>query len=179
MSKVCDIESNNTKGIEDSLGRNARSGIFDSLDKTDICVRTIVIIILALFTLPFGITSVYYAFTDNSCVNLPAGKLYVNLKDYLAVNGCTYLVIFCVNATIVSIVEPAMVDNVYQTILCKTFKHLCTLFTLSWNIVGGIIFWSMIDNNKCDDPIYNYIYALLIIQFVFTVATIFNEKDKK
>ncbi len=176
MSKVCDIESNNTKGIEDSLGRNARSGIFDSLDKTDICVRTIVIIILALFTLPFGITSVYYAFTDNSCVNLPAGKLYVNLKDYLAVNGCIYLLVFCVNATTVGIAENRASD-VYQTILYKTLKYLCALFTLSWNIVGGIIFWSLIDNDKCDGPIYNYVYALMIIQFVFTSATILKEKD--
>lgn len=164
MSKVCDIEANNQSKDSKSNGP----------DKTKICVKMVVILILALFTLPFGITSVYYAFADNSCVNLPAGKLYVNLKDYLAVNGCIYLLVFCVNATTVCMFSEF--DNVYQTILFKTFTYLGALFTLSWNIVGGIIFWSLIDNDKCDGPIYNYVYALMIIQFVFTSGMIFEKK---
>lgn len=97
MSKIIDIESL-TPTKNESKGSYARCEVDVS--------KIVAILIMSLFVVPFGITSVYYAYTDNSCANLRAGKLYVNLKDYLAVNGILYLLNFVLNTAIITYLHP-------------------------------------------------------------------------
>lgn len=140
--------------------------------KSEYCEKMFALLIIGLFVLPFAITSIYYAYTDKSCVNLQAGRLYVNLKIFLAVNGIMQLSSFGINIGIIMCNNMTDVQIIYKHPLIKAVALLGNMFALSWSIVGGIIFWSLIDNNKCDTPIYNYIYALLIISYIFIVGNI-------
>ena len=165
MSKIIDIESLTPTKNESKGAFGARLG---SYARCEVDVSKIVaIVIMSLFVVPFGITSVYYAYTDNSCANLRAGKLYVNLKDYLAVNGILYLLNFVLNTAIITYFNTNDVVEFYSNPLTKLITLIGTGFHLSWTIVGSVIFWSLIDNNACDKGIYNYVFAQLIIQFIF------------
>jgi hypothetical protein len=177
MSKIIDIEFATTReqsslsegaqsGTKGALSERAQSGTKGAL-KVECLSKIVAIVIMSLFVVPFGITSVYYAYTDNSCANLRAGKLYVNLKDYLAVNGILYLLNFVLNTAIITYFNTNDVVEFYSNPLTKLIALIGTGFHLLWTIVGSIIFWSLIDNNACDKGIYNYVFAQLIIQFVF------------
>ncbi len=149
-----------------------------SINSVNCWAKTIIIILLSLFILPFGITSTYYAFTDNSCLNLPAGKLIVTLKDYLAVDGILSLIYYVV--ILLTIVKTNINTFNSDNIIIKIILILCRIFVLSWTILGAIVFWSLIDNNKCDHGIYNYTFALLIIKFVSIIlsSSEINSKNK-
>ncbi len=126
----------------------------------------IVSTVLGLFMIPFGVASIYYAYTDKSCVNMKAGNLYINLHDYLAVDGILLLTMYLALNAMICFVKP--VDKPLNTnIVLTCVSAAIKLFSLSWQISGAIIFWNLIDNKKCDNGIYNYVYALLIIKFVF------------
>jgi hypothetical protein len=160
MSKIIDIES----------------GTREPTVAQDACVKVFVILVMSIFVLPFGIASVYYAYTDNSCVNLAAGKLYINLKDYLAVNGIMYLIHYCI-CLVATICFSECASH--KNLLFVIVKYISTLFAACWNITGAIIFWKLIDNDKCSSPIYNYVYALMVIQFVFTAGMVLDKTKSK
>lgn len=137
------------------------------------CAKIIIVIILAVFMLPFGITNLYYAYTDNSCVNLPAGRLAITLKDLLLVDGY-YILISYVLVSVYLIVNNSAEDNIILIIISFILKT----FTLSWLILGAVIFWKLIDNSACDNGIYNYMYAMLIIKISLTVLDVFSKNKK-
>lgn len=147
------------------------------------CAKIIIVIILAVFMLPFGITNLYYAYTDNSCVNLPAGRLAITLKDFLLVDGYYLLSAFTIVSAFIIFTDNLKKDNNNDSMLCKIFGLLVSIifktFTLSWLILGAVIFWKLIDNDLCDNGIYNYIYAMTIIKFSFVGLELIggNKKD--
>jgi hypothetical protein len=146
------------------------------------CIKSTIILLISLLCLPFGITSVYYAFTDTSCVNQQAGNLYVNLKDFLAVDGILVLIYNLFTCLLISFSKNPFdkVDNITNNIIYKVSLFIGNMFSLSWTIVGAVIFWSLIDNKQCNKPIYNYTFALLVIKFVaLLLSQLGNSKDKK
>lgn len=143
------------------------------------CIKTSIILLISLLCLPFGITSVYYAFTDTSCVNQQAGNLYVNLKDFLAVDGILILIYYLYTCLVISLSKNPS-EKVDNNIIHKKTIFICSMFSFSWTIVGAVIFWSLIDNKQCNKPIYNYTFALLVLKFVgLLFSQIGNSKDKK
>ncbi|MFM7982581.1 MAG: hypothetical protein ACKPKO_24990, partial [Candidatus Fonsibacter sp.] len=48
----------------------------------------------------------------------------------------------------------------YLTITIMCFIGLLTsLFSFCWNIIGGVIFWSYIDNYTCSHNVFAYVFA--------------------
>jgi predicted transporter len=122
---------------------------------------------LVVFTIsvPFIVCNLCYAYGDDSCVNLEAGNLDITLKTYLAVDG----IFGAIGMLIVSLCICCFAEkfnDINKSCLGKTIGTLITLFGLSWTITGAIIFWKLIDNNKCDKGVYNYVFTQLIIKFV-------------
>lgn len=150
---------------------------------SSMCAKLIVVIILAVFMLPFAISNLYYAYTDNSCVNLPAGRLAITLKDFLLVDGYYLLSAFTIVSAFIIFTDNLKKDNYNDSMLYKFIGLLVSIifktFTLSWLILGAVIFWKLIDNNACDNGIYNYIYAMIIIKFSFVGLELIgsNKKD--
>lgn len=163
---------NNTDYDIEKATNNAVNNIIYTHQKNennDSCIiKTVTVTICTIFILPFGIANVYYAFTDKSCVYIKPGKLYVNLRDYLAVQGIIYLTVYVLLVLCISCSD---VDaaNTYsdKPIIVKAIIIINQIFAVAWLILGAVIFWGLIDNSKCDDGIYNYMYASLIIQIIF------------
>jgi hypothetical protein len=185
-NKVGDIESGD---YERQLMRNINNPeefmrILNSIPQkpkpkisTTMCAQIIVVIILAVFMLPFGITNLYYAYTDDSCVNLPAGRLAITLKDFLLVDGYYILITYVlvsVHILVNNIDKKSITDNIILIIISFILKA----FSLSWLILGAIMFWKLIDNTACDNGIYNYMYAMLIIKFSLTALDVFSNNKK-
>ncbi len=150
---------------------------------SSMCAKIIIVIILAVFMLPFAILNLYYAYTDNSCVNLPAGRLAITLKEFLLVDGYYLLSAFTIVSAFIIFTDNLKKDNNNDSMLYKIFGLLVSIifktFTLSWLIIGAVIFWKLIDNDLCDNGIYNYIYAMIIIKFSFVGLELIggNKKD--
>lgn len=153
-------------------------------EKTMYCWNMGLLLLVSIMVLPFGICSVYYAYTDDSCVDLKAGKLYVTLKDYLAVDGIIYLILYVVIIknlmTIFNSYDKLQEPMKESTLLIlKYVSFVVKGFLSSWLIVGATIFWKEIDNDKCNDSIYNYVYASLVIKIVHTIIEIISNTNRK
>lgn len=171
-----DLEKGNNTNINTNIKKKPDK---KPVDMVLCCADLTVILIISVFMIPFGICSVYYAYTDNSCVDLKAGKLYVTLKDYLAVDGLLFLIIYTI-AVFCILYKPINFVETYSLTI-RIVSLAIKGFIASWLVLGASIFWKQIDNNECDDSIYNYVYASLIIKIIFTIMDILSNmgRDKR
>lgn len=141
-----------------------------------ICGVMLIIILLG----PLSIASLYYAYTDESCVHESAGKLEVNLFTYLAVDGILGGAGIILLSSLICCLGSESYINMMKS-CCGAFLFIILqLFQLAWTIVGSVIFWKLIDNKTCDKGIYNYVFALLIIKYIFIFTnTMYNKNSKK
>jgi heme/copper-type cytochrome/quinol oxidase subunit 3 len=171
--------NNNNNNIKGILKKNNET---NNGNKMFVILKIIMFTIIIMLTMPFIFCNLYYAYTDKSCVNIEAGHIDINLKTYLAVDG-----IFCAITLLIVIIVICLVNeniniNEKNKCLFNIFGKLTTLFGIAWTIVGAIIFWKLIDNNKCDKGVYNYVFAQLIIKFVcylFRIMQNNSDSNKK
>jgi uncharacterized membrane protein len=133
-----------------------------------------------LFGLPLVFCDLYYAYNDNSCVDSHVDRISVNLKDYLIVSGLlTGCLLFIIILGILLFNENSKtkITLFYFALILYIFS---SIFNTIWNIIGGIIFWGYMDNSLCSNNIFNYVFASLIIKYVFAVFGLMsNNKEKK
>jgi len=109
----------------------------------------------------------YIAFTDNSCIDK-------YMKIYLIVSSIfilSLLLIFVFNKNIVNI------------IISKRYLLFCSIYTYTGIIVGyilctilgSILFWSIIDRNKCVYFVNNYLYVTFIIKIISIIYLLYNK----
>jgi len=142
-----------------------------------LCVKTVMFTILLALTMPFIVCNLYYAYNDESCVTINPDNFGVNLQTYLAVDGiilavAVFVIMF---SAFCFIKEQPNEDNC----CLNTFGKLATAFGVAWMIIGAVIFWNLIDNKKCDKPVYNYVFAQLVIKIIsysFRVISNLNNK---
>ncbi len=125
----------------------------------------------------FIVCDIYYGLNDKSCVSQDVGRISINLKTFLLVRGFVLLG-FVLNILLGS----CLVTN--STIqICGCFQIttmvLVVLLLLAWNIVGAVIFWGYMDTSECNNPVYNYTFASLIIMFVGSVFSSSSTKYEK
>lgn len=120
-------------------------------------------------SVPLIICDMYYAYTDDTCVQEHVDGLSINLKDYLLVCGwygaCSFVILsigFCF-CDLQSIINQK--DKAY-----KVGNILGKIFLTIWNILGAVIFWKLMDTSDCSDSIYNYVFISLIIKLVSTAV---------
>ena len=120
----------------------------------------------------------YYAYTDNSCINQNINKLYINMHDYLIISAYNTLAILIL--LIFGIFFYDDKNKIYIVIysIFYILIYINAIFVTSWNIIGNIIFWSMMDTNSCSKEIYNYLGATLIIKFIYSFILIINNSKK-
>lgn len=140
-------------------------------------LKTILISILIFINFPIIFCDLYYAINDNTCVNQKMEKLAVNMYDYLIVSG-----IYSVIITFISLLFIFYFEKI-KTTKCVLFNilffYISGLFNISWNIIGSLIFWHYMDNNKCSNEVFNYLFASLIIKLVFSSIILLNNNKKK
>jgi hypothetical protein len=140
--------------------------------ETNCIIHTIWIIILILCS-PMIICDVYFAYTDETCVNEYPANLELNLKHYLFISALsTFININMYMLFIKYFVKTEYNENLFWVLSVGVFISLLALFSLIWNILGAVIFWgSIYATNHCSKQVSTYIFVSLIIKFVLTVNT--------
>lgn len=170
-----DIVNDNLNNLQNNLEENQN-------DETNIinCLKLIFVSILILVNFPIIFCDLYYAVNDNTCVNQKMEKLVVNMYDYLIVSGI-YSVIITVTAIIFIVFYIPSIQNtktITLNYIFMLFLYIIGLFNISWNIIGSLIFWSYMDNNKCSNEVFNYLFASLIIKLIFCSTILLNNNKK-
>lgn len=163
---------------------NMESSTNDS--KIFFCVKISVLFIIIIFALPLAICDLYFAYNDSTCVNEPAGRLAINLHDYLLVYGwLSICLIIIIMLFVIFFVDLRQENNQSLCFICgggiiMIVTTTTRIFALIWNIFGAIIFWGLMDTSNCSNTIYNYVFASLIIKFVSAIIALLNdEKNEK
>lgn len=149
-------------------------------DKNIIFFKIVVSIIFTLLNFPIIFCDFYYAINDNSCVNQKMDKLAVNMYDYLIVSGISSVIITFISILFIFYFEKIKTTKfILFNILFILFLYIIGLFTIGWNIIGSLIFWNYMDNNKCSNEVFNYLFASLIIKLIFCSSILFKSNKNK
>jgi hypothetical protein len=165
------LSNNNTITIQVNQ-QNSHNNI-----KEILIVKSVLILYFIIVGMPLAFSDLYYGYTDDSCVSNSVDKLSINLKDYLIISG------WLISSLLFVIINGIICFNDSTSEFIAFFGIiilvLSALFNICWNIIGGVIFWSYMDNSTCSSSIYNYLFASLIIKYVFTFIGIYNSTSSK
>ena len=140
------------------------------------CITILGILLLLLFS-PFVILDFYIGYTDTSCVNQTVSNMSLTLKTWFLVSAYSsaIILIFCIFLFIYYMYSN---NNLFDTVFVYIFNKVCTLFSLAWTITGAVLFWGMMDYDVCDRLTRDYMYAKLILSFVFMAFSVCSKKQK-
>ena len=124
--------------------------------------QTITIIMLIVLSLPFIMYDLYFAITDKSCINQTSNILSLTMHDYLVINAIIDTIALSISICIIS--HSTDLDEWKHFI--KFCGFIVIIFCMIWAIVGALIFWRFMDNEKCDDSVFNYLGIRLIIMLI-------------
>ena len=142
-------------------------------------IKFVSLFVILILIFPLSFCDLYFAVNDDSCVNLPAGKLAITMKTFLLVNGIYSFIMFGIVSVLICCANlERLTESVGFQFISMIFETVIKLFSVSWIIVGSIIFWHLMDSSKCSDTTYNYLFASLIIRIVSSVLLFRNSRDK-
>ena len=127
-------------------------------------------VIFFIMFFPFLVVDLYYAYRDNTCVDVkppPGTRIQISLSAWLQVDG--YMILAFI---IIFFIIGGIAWN-YPELQCvygnwEGFHILFILWRLTWLIVGSVMFWKgYAPNNTCSARVGRYMYAMLIIGYVF------------
>jgi hypothetical protein len=132
---------------------------------------------------PISFCDLYYGYNDNTCVNEPAGKLSINLKDYLLISGwlsMSIITIITIGLYFMDFKPYGNNGDIYTCLLCGcTFlSFVISSFVLIWDIIGAVIFWELMDDSKCSKDVYNYVFISLVIKLILCGIGILQKKNE-
>lgn len=135
-----------------------------------------------IISIPLIICNFCYAFNDKSCTTISAKPLNINLKEYLICSGCAslcmvilmYHIIINYNDNFYDDFEPIEPDKFLTEF---TVIYWGLLFTIIWDVLGGLIFWRYINIFACSYSIFNYMNASLIIKYFLHLMIIMNSNE--
>lgn len=145
-------------------------------------MKLFILFIILVCLIPFVVCNLYYAYSDKSCVHEKAGKLDVNLFNYLVVDGifgAVVAIVWFLQICTSNFTEDSELP-VGRWFIVVLITGIGSVFGLAWTITGAIIFWSLIDNQLCDNGVYNYVFAQLIIKLIgYGIGILKNKSEKK
>jgi hypothetical protein len=150
---------------------------------TNLCFRKICMSNFIVATiLPFAFCDLYFAITDNSCLKDRFDDLAINMRDYLLISSILELVatLSLINIIILYNFETCDIDEDPSdcfVINLEFIKFIILLFTLSWFVLGNVIFWGYLQTTGCDLGLYYYLFIRSIITILITIVNIVR-KDK-
>ncbi len=195
MSSTIIENLENSKDIESGLTLNKQTtDISCNVDSSkncciNYCFKSTIWLLIMIFVCPIPFCDLYYGYTDDTCVSEPAGRLAINLKDYLLIYGwivMSVIGLLSIGLCFIDVNSFGSETNNDRHFVCggtffSIISALVNVFLTIWNIFGAVIFWSLMDISECSNSIYNYVFASLIIKLVFNVIGILqrnNDKDK-
>ena len=125
-------------------------------NQVNVCTK----ILSWIFFLIIGVFNLYYAFTDESCVDLEVERFIMTIKHYLIISGILVLL----NVIIIPLYK-----NLYKIIILP-------LITNVFNVIGFFIFINIY--KECSYSIYSYLLSLYIISFSVGYNVLFIVSNK-
>jgi hypothetical protein len=140
------------------------------------------IIFISIIAIPFIICDLYFAYNDESCVEIYTKYIiFMNMNAYLLVSGYYTIGLMCI---IICNLQFLSIENKNSNIILMTILsviiNVSKVFLLIWNTIGALIFWgTLYQVEKCNTIVYNYLFISLIIKLFANLFHIFANKNKK
>lgn len=144
-----------------------------------LCDKLIFITIFAVFTMPFAVLDLIYAYRDHSCVYIYPEQLGINMKDYLQVCGYTSIVVFVYKSIIIFRHTAYRDEDMFELLIRQEMLQFivrCALIV--WNIIAAFIFWKeLYTNTPCSKDVFNYLFVSIIIKLCGSVLFYVNARN--
>ena len=131
------------------------------------CLKKSIVILISIVSFLIISIDLYIAFINNSCIDIYM-KIYLIISSILIFS---ILFIYVFNKNIVKIIISNR-NLLFFSIYIYTFiiigYILCT-------ILGAIIYWDVIDKNKCLSFVNNYLHTMLIIKIIYAFYLLYNK----
>ena len=127
----------------------------------------------AIMLVPFIVCDLYFAYGNDLCLIAPITNYGIgfDLKTWLLVEGYGNLAVVALLflVALIGLCSAGAAAGLLIFSLC--LLGLYSAFRLAWLIVGAIMFWGQL-NGSCGQSLNDYMWALLIINFVGTFCNI-------
>ena len=135
--------------------------------------------LIMVFVFTIGFIDLIYVYKNEICIDEPAGKLLINLKDYLLVSGWIEMSILCIIYIGLSIANTKIITSdrgfdCSNKLIMIAYKLLSSFIPI-WNIIGAMIFWNLMDTSDCTNRFYYYVYVSLIIKLILSAFVEFRK----
>ena len=140
------------------------------------------IIFIFIISIPFIICDLYFAYNDDSCVEVyPKYIIFMNMKAYLLVSGYYTIGLMC---ALICNLQFLSIENKNSNVICMSILsviiNVSKVFLIIWNTIGAFIFWgTLYQVEKCNTIVYNYLFVSLIIKLFVNFCNIITTKNKK
>lgn len=174
-----DIESNITTTTTASSNR-ATTGGYPEICSDACCAKLCLALTSTLLLSPFAICDLYYATSDDACVNQNNHGLTITMHSYLLASGAMmFIFIGGMNFSICVVnLDKFKLSEEIQVLLTVS-EWILKLFGTSWLILGCVLLWAYTDLSKCSQTTHDYLFARFIIGLVFHMASIRGTGDDK
>jgi len=157
---------------------NQLSNLMNNKNKQRQTLLITIFIVLFIICFPTMLCDLYYGHTDKSCVLNSAQPLNLTLKDYLLVSGYFTLGELTLLFTYIIILLYGNEFGItWATFFGTILIVLAYIYAVVWNIIGGVIFFGYMDNTTCSNSLFNYVFASLIIKYVFCFVSSSQSKN--
>ena len=183
IEKCCDNDNNNESQLKSILKPTLSNTDYNNNLKLQINIIKIAsIIFIFIISIPFIICDLYFAYNDDSCVEVyPKYIIFMNMKAYLLVSGYYTIGLMC---ALICNLQFLSIENKNSNVICMSILsviiNVSKVFLIIWNTIGAFIFWGTLYNvEKCKTIVYNYFFVSLVIKLLAILFHIITNKNKK
>lgn len=136
----------------------------NAIQQTEItCMKILSSILMCVILVPFIGCDFYYSVNDITCQHIKGNNIHLTISEWLIVCG-----IYETIALIIPLYLLHRATNLgeYENKIKKLQTPILSLFTLSWLIVGAILFWNEILPDNCGKSVKSYLSAKIILGFI-------------
>ena len=175
------IESLRKNDIEKGLNNiNLASKIENK--ETDKKLIILLHIIVTIILLPLIVCDFYYGINDNSCVNIYPEGINITMKDYLITCSLMTIIVIIISfITSYTMINKNSENEKYNIIIYASIPiFIITIFSISWHIIGAIIFWgTLYPEHSCNKDVSTYLFVTLIIKLISCFNILYKKNDDK
>ena len=184
IEKCCNNDNNNNESqLKSILKPTLSNKDYNNNLKLQINIIKIAsIIFIFIISIPFIICDLYFAYNDDSCVEVyPKYIIFMNMKAYLLVSGYYTIGLMC---ALICNLQFLSIENKNSNVICMSILsviiNVSKVFLIIWNTIGAFIFWGTLYNvEKCKTIVYNYFFVSLVIKLLAILFHIITNKNKK
>ena len=131
------------------------------------CKKVCYILTISIICIPIIFCDIYFANSNHICMHNSIG---IRMTDYLLASGIVESILLISYSINKFYIDRNNFDDDNILILFISFsKWICIIFSIVWIIIGFVMFW---ETNKCSDPVYNYIFASIIIKCALAILSV-------